>query len=251
MKRGVTKEEIIHATQELIARNGIRAVRVDEIAQTLGISKRTLYEMFTDKNDLVSACLEAMSHQQRERIVACRKRRGGNPLQKVLRLTNEYIDNLYTVDHRFLSDISRKIIFAEHYDEHREFWRRELTDYLETCRQEQLLLPEIDAPAFAEQLMSTILDLRLNGTVREELRLFCRTILRGAGTRKGIELIDRPRPAGLCEAKPRFPRSFKACGPRACGSPARPGRPRYPRSPRSAGIFRMRKRLRIVRSLFP
>lgn len=26
MKRGVTKEEIIHATQELIARNGIRAV---------------------------------------------------------------------------------------------------------------------------------------------------------------------------------------------------------------------------------
>ena len=180
MKRGVTKEEIIHATQELIARNGIRAVRVDEIAQTLGISKRTLYEMFTDKNDLVSA-----------RIVACRKRRGGNPLQKVLRLTNEYIDNLYTVDHRFLSDISRKIIFAEHYDEHREFWRRELTDYLETCRQEQLLLPEIDAPAFAEQLMNTILDLRLNGTVREELRLFCRTILRGAGTRKGIELIDR------------------------------------------------------------
>ena len=89
MKRGVTKEEIIHATQELIARNGIRAVRVDEIAQTLGISKRTLYEMFTDKNDLVSACLDAMSHQQRERIVACRKRRGGNPLQKVLRLTNE------------------------------------------------------------------------------------------------------------------------------------------------------------------
>ena len=54
MKRGVTKEEIIHATQELIARNGIRAVRVDEIAQTLGISKRTLYEMFTDKNDLVT-----------------------------------------------------------------------------------------------------------------------------------------------------------------------------------------------------
>ena len=86
MKRGGTKEEIIHATQELIARNGIRAVRVDEIAQTLGISKRTLYEMFTDKNDLVGACLDAMSHQQQERIVACRKRRGGNPLQKVLRL---------------------------------------------------------------------------------------------------------------------------------------------------------------------
>lgn len=66
MKRGATREEIIRTTQEFIARNGIRAVRVDEIAQTLGISKRTLYEMFTDKNDLISACLDAMSRQQQE-----------------------------------------------------------------------------------------------------------------------------------------------------------------------------------------
>ena len=191
MKRGVTKEEIIHATQELIARNGIRAVRVDEIAQTLGISKRTLYEMFTDKNDLVGACLDYMSHQQRERIVACSKRRGGNSLQKVLKLANEYMDNLYTVDPRFLSDIRHKVIFAEHYDEHREFWHREITRCLEACREEELLLPEIDAPAFADRLMNTLYELRLTGTVREELYLFCRTILRGAATRKGIELIDR------------------------------------------------------------
>ena len=91
MKRGATKEEIIRITRELIARNGIRAVRVDEIAQTLGISKRTLYEMFADKNDLVGACLDYMSHQQRERIVACSKRRGGNSLQKVLKLRTNLV----------------------------------------------------------------------------------------------------------------------------------------------------------------
>ena len=191
MKRGATKEEIIRITRELIARNGIRAVRVDEIAQTLGISKRTLYEMFADKNDLVGACLDYMSPQQRKRIVACSKRRGGNPLQKVLKLANEYMDNLYTVDPRFLSDIRHKIIFAEHYDEHREFWHREITRWLEASRDEELLLPEIDAPAFADRLMNTLYELRLTGTVREELYLFCRTILRGAATRKGIELIDR------------------------------------------------------------
>ena len=102
MKRGATREEIIRTTQELISRNGIRAVRVDEIAQTLGISKRTLYELFADKNDLVMTCLDAMSHQQQERIVACRRRRSANPLRSVFRLTNEYIDNLYLVDHCFL-----------------------------------------------------------------------------------------------------------------------------------------------------
>lgn len=191
MKRGATKEEIIRTTQEFISRNGIRAVRVDEIAQTLGISKRTLYEMFTDKNDLIGACLDAMRNEQQQQIVACRKRRGGNPLQKALRLMNQYIENLYKVDHSFLSDLRRKVIFAEHYDEHREFWLKELALLLDQCRKQELLLPEIDASAFAEQLMGTLLDLRLNGTSREELSLFCRTILRGAATRQGIELIDR------------------------------------------------------------
>lgn len=191
MKRGATKEEIIRTTQEFISRNGIRAVRVDEIAQTLGISKRTLYEMFTDKNDLIGACLDAMRNEQQQQIVACRKRRSGNPLQKTLRLMNQYIENLYKVDHSFLSDLRRKVVFAEHYDEHREFWLKELSLLLDTCRKQELLLPEIDASAFADQLMGSLLDLRLNGTSREELSLFSRTILRGAATRQGIELIDR------------------------------------------------------------
>ena len=191
MKRGATREEIIRTTQEFIARYGIRAVRVDEIAQTLGISKRTLYEMFADKNDLIMTCLDAMRTQQQERIVACRKRRSGNPLQKTVRLMNEYIENLYRVDHSFLSDLRRKVVFAEHYDEQREFWHKELALHLDTCRKQELLLPEIDATAFADQLMGALLDLRLNGASQEEVSLFCRTILRGAATRQGIELIDR------------------------------------------------------------
>ena len=191
MKRGATREEIIRTTQEFIARNGIRAVRVDEIAQTLGISKRTFYEMLADKNDLIGACLDAMQTQQQERIVACRKRRSGNPLQKTVRLMNEYIENLYRVDHSFLSDLRRKVIFAEHYDEQREFWHKELVLHLDNCRKQELLLPEIDATAFADQLIGALFDLRLNGASQEEVSLFCRTILRGAATRQGIELIDR------------------------------------------------------------
>lgn len=190
MKRGATREEIIRATQDMIARNGIRAVRVDEIAQTLGISKRTLYEMFADKNELVGACLDEMSHQQRQRIVSCRKRRAGNPLQRMLRLTNEYVDSLYVVESSFLADIRRKVAFAEHFAEHRRFWLDELTRTLESCRTEQLLLPEIDAATFAARIMNTLLELRLNHAAREELYLFSRTILRGAATRQGIELID-------------------------------------------------------------
>ena len=184
MKRGATKEEIIRITQTLIARNGIRAVRVDEIVQTLGISKRTLYEMFADKDELISSCLDSMSSQQRARIATYRKRRSGSALQRTFKLAYEYIANLYMVESSFLSDL---------FDEHREFWRRELAHHLEASKEEGLLLPEIEAAGFADRILETILELRLNNATREEVYLFCRTILRGAATRQGIELIDKKR----------------------------------------------------------
>ena len=167
--------------------------RVDEIAQTLGISKRTLYEMFADKDDLINACLDAMSSKQRERIATYRKQRSGSALQRTFKLAYEYIANLYMVESSFLSDLRHKIIYADHFDEHREFWRRELAHHLEASKEEGLLLPEIEGASFADRILETILELRLNNATREEVYLFCRTILRGAATRQGIERIDRKR----------------------------------------------------------
>ncbi len=39
-------------------RYGIRSITMDEIASTLGISKKTIYQFFTDKDDLVFAVIE-------------------------------------------------------------------------------------------------------------------------------------------------------------------------------------------------
>ena len=193
MKRGATKEEIIRITQELITRSEVGLKGSTAIAQTLGISKRTLYEMFADKEDLVSACLDFMCHQQQERITAYRKRRSRSSLQRAFKLVYEYIEHLYTVESSFLSDLRHKVAYAEHFDEHREFWRSELTVHLRGSREEKLLLPEIDADSFADRILETIFEMRINNATREESYLFCRTILRGAATREGVERIDSHR----------------------------------------------------------
>src|ERR1700761_9514694 len=39
-------------------RYGIRSITMDEIATSLGISKKTIYQFFTDKHELVSAVIE-------------------------------------------------------------------------------------------------------------------------------------------------------------------------------------------------
>src|ERR1700744_1406124 len=49
------KERILTKAAELFMRYGIRSITMDEIASQLGISKKTIYQFFTDKDDLVAA----------------------------------------------------------------------------------------------------------------------------------------------------------------------------------------------------
>lgn len=51
----------------MFVEQGIKAVRMDDIAQELSISKRTLYELFGDKEELIYQSLCYYSEQARER----------------------------------------------------------------------------------------------------------------------------------------------------------------------------------------
>ena len=61
------KENIIHHASKMFVEQGIKAVRMDDIAQELSISKRTLYELFNDKEELIYQCIRHYSEDARER----------------------------------------------------------------------------------------------------------------------------------------------------------------------------------------
>ena len=52
------KERILAKAADLFLRYGIRSITMDEIATQLGISKKTIYQFFTDKDDMVSAVID-------------------------------------------------------------------------------------------------------------------------------------------------------------------------------------------------
>src|ERR1700681_3513469 len=52
------KERILETADRLFYLQGIRAVGVDTVAAEIGISKRTLYNHFPSKNELIAAYLE-------------------------------------------------------------------------------------------------------------------------------------------------------------------------------------------------
>lgn len=50
---------ISRQAHELIMKYGIRSVSMDDIANTLGISKKTIYQYYVDKDELIDAIVEA------------------------------------------------------------------------------------------------------------------------------------------------------------------------------------------------
>jgi TetR/AcrR family transcriptional regulator, cholesterol catabolism regulator len=52
------RTEVIERATMLFMRYGIKSVTMDDVARELGVSKKTLYKHFTDKNELVHAILK-------------------------------------------------------------------------------------------------------------------------------------------------------------------------------------------------
>lgn len=79
-------EEIILKVTKLYMKYGIRSVTMDDVARELGISKKTLYQHFKDKDDLVEKVVENYSgimFKEIENSQTCK----GNAIENLLRMS--------------------------------------------------------------------------------------------------------------------------------------------------------------------
>ncbi len=61
-------ERIISGGEDLFLRSGIKSVTMDDIARHLGMSKKTIYQFFKDKNELVLALLKKKLKEDEENM---------------------------------------------------------------------------------------------------------------------------------------------------------------------------------------
>ncbi len=65
------KDRILHKSLELFSKYGFRAITMDEICTQLGISKKTLYQFYSDKDSLIDECMEMdMDNSKSDCVIA-------------------------------------------------------------------------------------------------------------------------------------------------------------------------------------
>lgn len=63
----IIREKIIQASHDLFMRYGIRSITMDDIAGHLSISKKTIYQYFKDKNELIlQVTRDHLEHEKKE-----------------------------------------------------------------------------------------------------------------------------------------------------------------------------------------
>lgn len=100
------KERVIDEAEKMFRKHGVRTITMDDIARRLGISKKTIYQHFTDKDDLVyQVAVHNMTREADD--YACIMQTSTNPIQEMLKASEMMKVHLADVNPNLVQDIQK------------------------------------------------------------------------------------------------------------------------------------------------
>lgn len=137
------REKILKTSMDLMMRIGPQSVTMDMVARDCGISKRTLYETFPNKHNLISDVIEYNQQQANAKFTQIFEQSANSfeALMGVYTVAREFIQKTSPV---FLTDIKR--LYPEAFDEYKAQELNHilsLANIISKAKEEGLVLPGI------------------------------------------------------------------------------------------------------------
>ena len=159
------EEKILDRAHELFVKQGIRSVTMDELAQSLGISKRTIYEHFVDKKTLVeedALRFHLFLKGETDRLI----NEADNVIQGVTRVMQFVKGILQVVTSMYFADMKRYYPTAfEHISQKREMRKADVTKVL--------VKRGIDQGVFRSDVNVDLVSFFINGVVLADHEIMC------------------------------------------------------------------------------
>jgi TetR/AcrR family transcriptional regulator, cholesterol catabolism regulator len=153
-----TKVRIREKAKELFLRYGIRSVSMDDIANQLGMSKKTIYQYFTDKNELVDAVVdEEVTDMQSDCLKSSET--AHDPIEEIFLTVDQIIEQLANMNPMVLYDLEKFHVRAyQRFMEHRNrFLLQIIKKNLEWGIREELYRSDIDVDVLSKFRLESIM----------------------------------------------------------------------------------------------
>lgn len=194
--RNELKERILEYSEKEFYANGVKQVKMDNIANYLSISKRTLYEIYPTKEDLLLECLKKHDTAYESRIEQYIEESNPNAIEIIIFSYKMKLEHFLQLNPLFLDELckyKRVISYFEARDKERDtnfewlfnrgveegFFRKDLNPRIISNMFTVSLKEAIDNELYKEFGMEYL------------FRDIVFTLVRGICTIKGIEAIDQ------------------------------------------------------------
>ena len=183
-----------HASKAF-AQRGIRQVKMDELAATMSISKRTLYELFGDKESLLMEVLIHTHHEKLQMLEEVRQN-SDNVTEIIVAFYQYSIRQLEKTSLKFFEDLERYPRVREMIESSKQHNAKNVSEFFQTGIEQGIfvkdLKPEILEFLFGEQMERVFRsDLVKQFTISQIFENTMLVMLRGISTAKGLEIIDK------------------------------------------------------------
>lgn len=201
MKHTESNDRLLEATYDILIKKGVKSTTMDYIARNLQMSKRTLYEMYDNKDDLIS---QAMEHHGEKQRAACQEivRLAPNLMEALVKISKLHRNDLQNIDIRFFRDMDRlHPKFRNDYESRHAHVRRQLLEMFRVGVRQGVFRDDLNFEA-----LSRIIELQMEAIIRmEEIYTGDMAItdvfdtvmicyLRALASPKGLEILDEAIP---------------------------------------------------------
>lgn len=189
------KKKILAYVMGEFRKQGIRAVKMDNVAKALGISKRTVYEIYNDKEAILIDGLAMQSETARQTLqqVAASQ---ANVIEMLAAFYEMNMEDVSAVNPVFYTDVEKypkAVEFIRKMGEERD---RLAVGFFERGIREGYFYDNIDYDIILQLAKHTSMSVMQNQLfnkypLKQLLRNMLIVYLRGVCTAKGVELFDK------------------------------------------------------------
>lgn len=201
--RASLRERIIEKAMQDFSKHGIRAVKMDTLAKELGISKRTMYEIFEDKETLLFEGIKVYGDRKQEYMRSYAEE-GHDVIDIIMEAYHMKVEEVRAVNPNFYLDLIKYPRLAQHMKEAQQksregflaFMKRGVDDGYFRSDVNYELVPHI-FDALGQYILSNSLVQQYS--VEELFSNGFLIALRGFCTDKGLHTIDKLMAAAKSE----------------------------------------------------
>lgn len=190
------RDKILRTAIRLFKKHGVKSVKMDDISNALAISKRTLYEIYDNKEELLLAGVRLDKMNKRQQMEVFATKGNHNEIEVMAQFVKMQMEDLNNISPLFFSEIGLYKRVVSFLQEHKAEQRRYILDFIQQGVEHGYFMPGLNYDIVIDMgdgVMNHVMETKLyeQYPIQEIFHNYVSVLMRGYCTDKGIQELDK------------------------------------------------------------